>query len=170
MVYPFAGLVNDLISAVAAKKLSHYFLPQVNLFEFIPSDFLQTAGANLVKLRKYPVPEDSSEIGYHSEDSILEDLGIGKPSNRNPYKYQPQYGDRGGYTMDKLNIDMAYLKARCNYTEEEITKLRQVHKHDHDRSRGVWGKRDLIPKYVILPDRMDEPEEELLGHSLDSSD
>lgn len=51
----FPGLLDDMIAAVAAKTLKHYFLPQFNLLEEIPDDFLHTVGAKLVAIRRRPL-------------------------------------------------------------------------------------------------------------------
>ena len=46
------GLIDDMIACVARKSRPHYFVPEVNLFEGVPDDFLQTCGQKLIELRK----------------------------------------------------------------------------------------------------------------------
>lgn len=149
------GLLDDLIGALASKHLPHYFIPAVNLFEHTPSDFLQTAADKLCKLRRDPVPPDESEIGYLSEEEILLGSGMGKPTERHPKHRQLVAGDRDGYTADKLELEMAYLKAECNYTESDISKLKQLLRKDQEEFLLSGNQRDLISKSSIFPEKGD---------------
>ena len=59
-----------MIAAISLKTLPHYFLPQVNLFENIPDDFLQTAGQKLVAFRRTPV-DSLPEFSTYNRDALL---------------------------------------------------------------------------------------------------
>ena len=59
-----------MIAAISSKKLAHYFLPQVNLFEKIPNDFLQTAGQKLVAFRRTPI-DSLPEFSTYNQDALL---------------------------------------------------------------------------------------------------
>ena len=59
-----------MIAAISLKTLSHYFLPQVNLFENIPDDFLQTAGQKLVAFRRTPI-DSLPEFSTYNRDALL---------------------------------------------------------------------------------------------------
>ena len=59
-----------MIAAICSKSLPHYFLPQVNLFENIPDDFLQTAGNKLVAFRRNPI-DNLPGFSTYNRDALL---------------------------------------------------------------------------------------------------
>ena len=44
-----------MIYCIAARRCQHYFLPEVNLFETIPEEFLSAVGQRLVDIRRDPI-------------------------------------------------------------------------------------------------------------------
>ena len=59
-----------MIAAICSQSLPHYFLPQVNLFENITDDFLQTAGNKLVAFRRNPI-DNLPEFSTYNRDALL---------------------------------------------------------------------------------------------------
>ena len=68
--YYISGLLDDTIAAISSKSLPHYFLPQVNLFENIPDDFLHTVGKKLVEFRRNPI-SSLPKLSTKKRDALL---------------------------------------------------------------------------------------------------
>ena len=68
--YYIPDLLDDMIAAISSKSLPHYFLPQVNLLENIPDDFLHTVGRKLVEFRHIPI-SSLPELSTKTRDTLL---------------------------------------------------------------------------------------------------
>ena len=54
---------------MASKSCPHYFIPEMNLFEHIPDDFLTTVGKKLREIRMNP----TTQIGRYTPSISQED-------------------------------------------------------------------------------------------------
>lgn len=68
----FLGLVNELIQRVASKSCPHYFIPEMNMFENIPDEFLMTVGQKLTIIRRNPTVEVGRYTPPITRDDTME--------------------------------------------------------------------------------------------------
>lgn len=165
--------MDDLISAVAAKNLPHYFIQGVNLIENISDETLQTVGYNLVKLRRNPISLANSHGPETSEQAVLERCGFGKSSSICGGRYtMVQKGDKiesvkvlpsesffefdmeehgteeGG---DRFEMDMRLLALKYGCPERKISVIRNQRTDDIKSAtqNGRKYKRSFIPQSNI---------------------